>query len=81
MNGIEVPISGANFIFRAVPVNDWYRIASTSTYRPIGLPWLVMGSWSLLGVILTLSLVRLPLRQVRLTSAEFIAPDLLPAAE
>ncbi len=80
VNGVEQPISGANFIFRAVPVTKGANRIDFS-YRPIGMPWLIMGSWSLLGIIMVLSLVRLPLRSFRLTSAELIAPDLLPAAE
>jgi hypothetical protein len=74
VNGIEQPISGANFIFRAVPVTQGTNRIDF-TYRPIGMPWLVMGSWSLLGIITVLSLARLSWQNLRLTSAQLKAPD------
>ncbi len=78
VNGIEQPISGANFIFRAVPVKQGTNRIEFS-FQPLGMPGLVIFSWSILGVILAFSLARLPLRRPSLTSA--ISPALLPATE
>jgi hypothetical protein len=80
VNGIEQPISGANFIFRAVPVTRGINRVEFS-FRPVGMPGLVIFSWSVLGLIVTLSLVRLPFRRLSLTSARVISPALLPAVE
>jgi uncharacterized membrane protein YfhO len=80
VNGVEQPISGANFIFRAVPVVKGTNHIEFS-YRPVGMPALVLFSWSILGVIVTLTLVRLPLRSFRLTSPLLLGPDLVPAVE
>ncbi|MGZ5025424.1 MAG: YfhO family protein, partial [Chthoniobacterales bacterium] len=80
VNGIEQPISGANFIFRAVPVTKGSNRIEFS-YRPLGMPGLVLFSWSVLGIIVALSLVRLRVNLPRLTSRENVAPAFLPAVE
>ena len=57
VNGIEQPVSGANFIFRAVPVTRGNNRVEFS-FQPVGMPGLVIFSWSILGVIAALTLVR-----------------------
>jgi hypothetical protein len=50
VNGREVPVSGANFLFRAVPVTAG-RNEVRFSYRPAGIPGLVYLSWGTLAAV------------------------------
>ena len=81
VNGIEQPISGANFIFRAVPVTRGNNRVEFS-FQPVGMPW--PGHIQLVCARRDRSRFlspRLPVRRLSLTSARVISPALLPAAE
>ena len=80
VNGVEQPIAGANFIFRGVPVKRGINRVEFS-FQPVGMPGLVLFSWSVLGVIAAFSLARLPAARFCLTSARILSPVLLPATE
>jgi hypothetical protein len=57
VNGRATPLSGGNFIFRAVPVD-----AGTNTvdfqFAAFGFPWLVGLSWLTLAVVGTVAIIR-----------------------
>lgn len=54
VNGTATPVLGANFLFRAVPVQPGLNRV-VFEYHPFGYPWLLLVSWSLLGVITSVS--------------------------
>jgi hypothetical protein len=51
VNGREAAIVGGNFLFRAVRVGPGTNIIDFK-YRPFGYPWLLIVSWSTLGLVL-----------------------------
>ena len=60
VNARAVPIFGADFIFRAVPVQRGENIVHF-TYEPAGYPWLLVVSWLTLASVIagtTLGIVR-----------------------
>jgi hypothetical protein len=62
VNGREVPNTGANFIFRAVPVNRGENLVSF-LYQPKGYLGLVLLSWGTIGFIAIGGAVRLTARK------------------
>ena len=50
VNATPVPMLGANFIFRAVPVRRGENVVRF-TYRPAGYPWLLILSWLTLACV------------------------------
>ncbi|MDQ6623679.1 MAG: YfhO family protein, partial [Verrucomicrobiota bacterium] len=55
VNGLEQPIAGANFIFRALPVRKGPNHV-VFTFEPVALPALTFVSWSIVALVLVLSL-------------------------
>jgi hypothetical protein len=51
VNGRKETVSIGNFVFRAVPVEEGANHVCF-TYRPFGHPWLLLASWTTLGVLL-----------------------------
>jgi hypothetical protein len=54
INGQSAPISGGNFIFRAVQVASGRNLVDFG-YEPFGFPWLVIASWCTLGAVAVLT--------------------------
>jgi hypothetical protein len=50
VNGVSTTVFGGNFIFRAIKVAAGHNQV-TFNYKPMGLPWLVVVSWTTLGLI------------------------------
>ena len=70
VDGKEVEVSGAWFLFRALPVHAG-RNAVRFRYEPAGLGWLVFGSWTTLALVACGAIVAgLRARQGRSSPAE-----------
>lgn len=54
VNGVQIPVWGGNFIFRALPVRAGENVVRF-TYHPFGFPWLVIVSWGTLTAVLVWS--------------------------
>lgn len=57
VNGSPTPVSGGNFIFRAVPVQAGTNVVDFQ-FHPVGFPWLVALSWLTLAVVGIAAIIR-----------------------
>jgi hypothetical protein len=64
VDGATIPILGANFIFRAIPVDQGTHDI-VMRYEPFGLPWLLIVSWGTIAVTCAISVSAAVQRVVR----------------
>jgi len=62
VNGRATPVTGANFIFRAVPATAGRNVIDFQ-FRAFGFPWLVAASWFVLAAVGTMSIVAVAVRR------------------
>ncbi|HEX6940634.1 MAG TPA: hypothetical protein VF158_14550 [Longimicrobiales bacterium] len=55
VDGVESPVLGANYLFRAIRVDEGAHVIEM-WYRPFGLPWLLVASWGTLLLVAVFSL-------------------------
>lgn len=55
VNGVETPVLGANYLFRAIRVDEGTQVIEM-WYRPFGLPWLLVLSWGTFLLVIVLSI-------------------------